>query len=124
MENVINHLNAVLGYASNVFDAPVTRTHYICEKQSDSYSTYVKNRIVIDKYELTEFQQTTIDIVESGSQTTVNDICKATGVSRKFVSATLTAMYKENMIIREKVKTGNRLAYAYTGKKNDARSST
>ena len=124
MENVISHLNAVLGYTSNVFDAPATRVHFIDERKLDSYVAPRKTRLILNKYEMTDWQKRALMIVDCNEKTTGDDLAKKTQVSRNHASTTLTALYKANMVLRHKVKVGNKWAYAYTGKKNDTRSST
>lgn len=124
MENAISHLNAVLGYTSNVFNAPATRVHFIDERKLASYEPPRKSRVIFNKYEMTDWQKSALKIVDCNEKTTGDDLAKKAKVSRNHASTTLTALYKANMVLRHKVKVGNKWAYAYTGKKNDTRSST
>lgn len=119
MENTINVLERILGFHSNVFDAPVTRKHYTSTTGSWG-PRYVPPKVHEDRTagrEKPEFSQTRLkmfDLVKkSHKPLTALEISKVMKCCQNHASLTMTAFFKKGWVKRKLISSGRHRWYIY-----------
>lgn len=124
MENTISVLERILGFHSNVFDAPVTRKHYTSSTGSWG-PRYVPPKIIepsTEAKEKPEFSKTRLKMLDlvkkSDVPITALEISKRMKCCQNHASLTMTAFFKKGWVKRKLINSGRHRWYIYHVEQN------
>ena len=119
MENTINVLERILGFHSNVFDAPVTRKHYTSSTGSWG-PRYVPPKVHDDRTsgrEKPEFSQTRLKMLDlvkkSNIPMTALEISKVMKCCQNHATLSMAAFFKKDMVKRKLISSGRHRWFIY-----------
>ena len=119
METTIGTLERILGFHSNVFDAPVTRRHYTSTTGSwgPRYVPPKEPTTRIDNREKPEFSATQMKMLEivkkSSVAMTALEISKKAKCCHNHASLSMVAFFKKGLVKRKLINSGRHRWYIY-----------